>query len=277
MRELRVTTSKNAAQQIGQHIHDLRKQRRLTGEELAQQAGVSQSRVSKIENGYSDSFEPEQVKNILNILKAPKTIRQQVDLLMLQRIANETASQFIYPFQFTDDIAELDARTSVYRTYLVWALSAVMQTAEYRKAILKKLGLPEAEIPIEITRTMARQDLVWNKTFYFVMPEAILYTAPAGREAQLAQLDRLERMIGLGRVKVGIIPLEMGLSVFETGTFTVCDDHTVELYLGDRIVRFEEPDMLLNFSRAFTELEQKAVYDEEAIALIRKAMDHFRV
>lgn len=276
MKSSQFTTSSSAAKQIGQMLCELRKQRRLTGEQLAQKVGTSQSRISKIENGYSESLEPAQIEKIANILKAPKTIRQQIALLLLRRSAGSDP-QFTYPFEFPKNIADLDARTTIYRTFLVWALSSVLQTTAYREALIRKLGLPEQDIPAELSRNMTRQDAMWtgDKMQYFVMPEAVLYTTPADADVQVAQLDRLERMIGFKNMRIGIIPLQMGASVLETGTFTVRDEHTVEAYMADRILQFEDPGTILKFLHAFTELEEKAVYDDEAIQLVRKAANYF--
>lgn len=276
MQPTHVTTSTNAAKTIGQLLSELRKQRRLTGEQLARKAGTSQSRISKIENGYSDSLEPAQIENIANILKAPKAIRQQISLLLLRHGAGSEA-HFTYPFEFPKYVADLDARTTVFRTFLVWGFSSLMQTAAYREALVRKLGLSEADIRTELSQNITRQDAMWTsgKMHYFVMPEAVLYTTPADADVQVVQLDRLERMIGLKHIKIGIIPMQMGASVLETGTFTVHDDHMLEVHLADRILRFDDLGTVLKFLQAFTELEEKAVYDTEAIGLIRKAASYF--
>ncbi|MEK7152781.1 MAG: helix-turn-helix transcriptional regulator, partial [Patescibacteria group bacterium] len=70
------------SKQIGETIRTLRRQRNLTGEELARKAGLSQSKISKIETGQYRNLQIKELEIVLNILDAPKTIRQQIQLAM---------------------------------------------------------------------------------------------------------------------------------------------------------------------------------------------------
>lgn len=248
----------------------------MTGEDLAQKASLSQSKVSKIENGYSESFEPELLKTLLNILRAPKIIQQQIDLLLLQRTA-AVNEQPTYTFGYDEDFAALAEHTQKIRTYIVCAISAALQTAEYREAYIRRLGFSEQQARVEMRKTMQYQDTLWDvtKSYHFIMPEAALYTLPANVKVQIAQLDRLERMSLVCHLHIGIIPLQTGMSVFETSSFSVYDDRLVYVHQGDRIVQFQDDETVLTYLQAFAEFDQKAVYDDEALQLIRKAADYF--
>jgi transcriptional regulator with XRE-family HTH domain len=271
----RINTKPQAALQIGQLIKELRKKQRMTGEQLAQKVGMSQSRVSKIENGYSASVMPSQIELILNILNTSKTIRQQIAILLLERSAG-SAMQFSYPFHYPQDFSAIDQQTTVARCYIVCAPSAILQTPEYHEAYARKLGISEQEIASEVSKNIQRQDLLWDrsKSFYFIMPEAALYTMPADTAVQLAQLDRLERLIGYKHISIGIVPLHMGMLFFETSSFSIQDDALVLVYMGDRTVKVQEQETIVKYMNAFAELDQKAVYGDEALQLVRKAADY---
>ncbi len=277
MQELQVKSSTVVAQRIGALIQGLRKESHMTGGELAAKVGVSQSRISKIENGYPGSIDAGQLEVILDILKTPRTIRQQISMLLFQ-YPNKSGANFDYHFtDFPDELNDLQHVTSVFRCYVVNGLSALLQTSDYRIARLRKVGLSEEEAHVELGKTIERQEALWdiNKTFFIIMPEAELYTMPADRRVQLAQLDRLERLIGSGNLQLGIIPLQVGTSLFETGTFTIYDDEILYIFIGDRTIRVQDPETLLNFINAFNEMSGAASFNAEALALIRKASNYF--
>jgi len=272
-----VTTTSTTSQRIGCLLRELRKQRRITGQELAPLAGISQSRISKIENGYSSKIDVEQIENLLDILKPSKIIRQQIAMLLFQS-ASGSGVQYTYPFMdmpYTLD--ELQKMTKVFRCYIVCGISAVLQTAEYRAAYLKRLGLSEQEAQQELGRNIERQDALWDvsKTFHLVMPEAALYTMPADCRVQIAQLDRLERIVGSKNVHIGIIPMQAGVSVFETGSFTLYDEEVLYVFMGDHVVRVTEAESLVKYLSAFDEMIQMSCFDADAIELIRKAERYF--
>ncbi|HEY4160909.1 MAG TPA: Scr1 family TA system antitoxin-like transcriptional regulator [Candidatus Saccharimonadales bacterium] len=276
MQTIRITTSLTAAQKVGRLIYDLRKERKMTGEELGRRAHISQSRISKIENGYSESIQAGQIEELLNILKAPKTIRQQVAILLFQ-LTGSAGALFSYPFAEVPEFFNgLQKTTTLFRTYDVNGISAALQTVEYRTAYLKRIGFSNDDIKAEVAKTLERQDALWtgSKEFYVVMPELGLYTMPGSARLQAAQLDRLERVIGFN-IHVGVIPTQAGSSFFETGTFMLYDDRLLYLITGDRSIKLEGDEVILKYLNAFEDLSRMACFDAEAIGLIRKAGDYF--
>jgi transcriptional regulator with XRE-family HTH domain len=155
MGSLRTSTTLIASKDVGRLLRELRGQRRLTGEQLAYKVGISQSKISKIENGYSNSIDIGQLEKILDILKPSKIIRQRL-LMRMSHTAAGLNSQFIYPFP--DIVAEgndLQKVTSLFRCY-VCGISGLLQTVEWRTALLKRLGFSEKEISLEIGKTIER-------------------------------------------------------------------------------------------------------------------------
>jgi transcriptional regulator with XRE-family HTH domain len=271
-----MSISRTTAERVGRTIHDLRVERHVTGVELAQMAGMSQSRISKIENGYPGSIDSVQIGVLLDILKSPKTIRQQLSLLLYQ--LKDSEIPFAHPFaDFPEELNSLQETTTEFRSYVSSGISAVLQTSEYRVAYLSRAGIPDKEARAEMSKTIKRQDALWDasKRWSIVMPEQALYTMPADFRVQIAQLDRLERMIGVKNVRIGIIPLQAGTSFFETGSFSFYDDKVLFVRMGDRTARIDDPAVLIKFLSAFDELMNLSFFDGEAIMLIRKAVDYF--
>lgn len=277
MKHVRVSTSSTAAQRIGELLKNLRVRQHLTGVQLALMADTSQSRISKLENGYAGTIDVDQIERLLDILDAPKNIRQQMSVLLF-RVKGAPGSSFHYPFKgFPEELNDLQKSSTIFRNYIVSGLSAALQTSEYRRAYLERVGVSESDIQMELAKTIERQDALFDlsKTFYFVMPETVLYTMPGDVSVQLAQLDRLERMVNFKNVHIGFIPTQAGSTYFETSTFTFYDDHHLFTFIGDRVIQLNDTEVQLKFMNAFEELVQLAHFGSDAITLIRKASNHF--
>ena len=62
--------------ELGERIKTLRKERKLSQEELAKQAGISRNTLSKLENGYIANISIVTFEKVLNILGYQIDIKQ---------------------------------------------------------------------------------------------------------------------------------------------------------------------------------------------------------
>lgn len=263
------------ARLVGQIIRDLRKKQNMTGEELGKRAGLSQSKVSKLETGLYARPDYDQIQRILNILGASSTIRQQA-LHALKEGRQSVGHASFHDTQPSVMSAELERRSRRIRLYAANAIPALLQTVEYRTALLRSRGYSESEIPAFIKHTLLRQDLLWDKrhVFHIIFPQAALYTRIASKREHRAQLDRLERLIGTPNIVLGIIPVEAGHILSECSSFVLYDDTTlIQAVARYEITSQDRQDIVLH-SDIFTSFERLAYYDNDAIQLTRAAMDY---
>src|ERR1700691_1655660 len=120
---------------IGQLIRELRRQRNMTGGELAQRIGLSQSKISKIETGLDTNIPSSRIEKILNILEAPQTIRQQIqaslgnsDIVQVRRLRTR-------PVSAHERALEELRVVNLLRTFSFNLCPALLQTVEYREAL----------------------------------------------------------------------------------------------------------------------------------------------
>lgn len=263
--------------QVGQTIRNLRQKQRITGEELGRRAGMSQSKISKIETGFYPRPVYSEIKSILNILSAPSVISQQV-LRAVEDANGRLAWQQsgFFGVRVLAEVAGFERNSRLIRTFTTNGIPALLQTVEYRTYSLKCKGWSEQEVSANIKSTLARQDLLYDDTrkFHLIIPQAALYTFAGSKKVNAAQLDRLERMLGLPSIKLGIIPVEAGLVLVENSSFTLYDNVLIQAVARGDIINRDPADMELH-NKVFAELERLACYDEEALQLIRRAMDHF--
>ncbi len=267
----------NTSERVGKLIKELRRKRNLTGMYLSKKAGISQSKLSKIETGRYPKQDLTLIDNILNILDAPRTIRQQLMIALDQR--QDPASPLhtfstIYDFCL---MTERERAAKSLKSVTLHAPHALLQTADYRLALLRHYKFSVSEIQSAMNETTKRQDMLWDarKRYHFILQQAGLYSAPAGNRVQIVQLDRLERLLGAPTVRIGIVPTEAGMSLTEHGNFVLYDDiAVVEPVLGSEPYSTDVP-RIAEYVQLFAELEQKALYGDEARQLIRTAADYF--
>jgi transcriptional regulator with XRE-family HTH domain len=264
--------------QLGQALRDLRLQRRLSGEHLGKKAGLSQSKISRIETGTSVNIDPAQIEKILHILDAPQLIRQQVlsvlgepKLASLKRfkVSMTTVGEF-------NDVLERESKAELIRMVNVGILPALLQIPEYRYALLKSHDLNASEFQAAQKQIMHRQDMLWDasRRYQFVLFEPVLYGQAATRQIQRAQLDRIERFIGLHNIKLGVIPYQ-SWSAFELCSFVLYDTTGVTRVVLDADLYSRSPDDIAIYLKLFNLLDRMADYGESARALIHKAVDYF--
>lgn len=261
--------------QLGQIIKNLRKEHHLSGEDLGKKAGLSQSKISKIETGYYPYINPKEIENILNILECPKTIRQQVDRLLTEIEPSTTLKR---PYSLPQKLgAQVGKQAKSIVMFAYNSIPCIFQTYAYREASVLRYGRPPEEMQLFIKDMLERQELLWDKerSYHVILHQAALYTCPVSKGQQLAQLDRLQTMMDLPNVKVGILPVEAGLSLIENSNFVIYDRKWLFLCLAKGDVETQDIEDITIHLRVFAELEYLAHYSDEAKNLVRKAMEYF--
>jgi len=261
---------------IGKLLKELRIEQGVRGVELGRKAGMSQSKISKLETGLYPRLHFKEIERILNILNAPRITRQRI-YSALGSLQPEDLKYQSYNVAYTKDCYQRELKTIQIRTFSPFVVPALLQTNEYRIALLKGWGTVEDEMDI-IKANAQRQDLLWDKQrqFHFIMHQAALYTGPAGQKGLgLPQIDRIERFMGLPNIKIGIIPLEAGMPPVEFGPFALLDERMLITATVDGDLHSTNSKSIELYSRIFSDLNRAAVYGVEANHLIRLALDFF--
>jgi transcriptional regulator with XRE-family HTH domain len=260
---------------IGETIRSLRRQHDMTGAELGKKVGLSQSKISKIETGTITNLKIAEIEKILNILEAPQDIRQR-SVVLLGRTDTSLTQQLNAKYYFEKPLKR-ELSTKLLRGFSFFAVPALLQTLEFRQALLKKIPIKDSDIRFAMRMIVQRQELLWDKKhhYHFILHETGLYSAFSTPSVQLAQLDRLLQMMGLSNIRFGILPLEAGCGPIETCPFVVYDESRLIKCQAGADILSNDTDEIDTYLKIFAALEKKADYGDNARALIRKAMDYF--
>lgn len=270
--------SSNPSLLIGQILRQLRRQRGLTGEQLARQAGFSQSKISKLETGWYSEPSIVDVLAILDTLGAEAADRRKIQHLAAgyQQRALSTAPYHMglqMDPGYLRQVAEFESKANKIEIYTLHRVPALLQTVAYRLEGLKRVGVPDSEVGSHLEHLEKRQAEIWRMghNYHFVIHHSMIYTAPPGRGIMGPQLDRLERMADLPNIRLGIIPLQAGLAWPETGPFALHDRKHLTIAMAGNDVFSNDPEQLGLYGRIFDELAALAVYGEAAKELLRSA------
>ncbi|WP_449289815.1 Scr1 family TA system antitoxin-like transcriptional regulator [Nocardiopsis alba] len=191
----------HADRQRGELADALRRLRRaagLTGAGLATRTGMSQAKVSKIEN---NRVRPSvvDVERILTALGISTTDDDGSRLIELARIASSDYQGFRISLQrglgeLQRDLSAIESAASTVRFFLPCMITGLLQTSEYaRQTLTHPLVNRGAEWRTALARRLERQQILYRpgKRFVFVLTEGALRWPLCPPEVMALQMDRI--------------------------------------------------------------------------------------
>jgi transcriptional regulator with XRE-family HTH domain len=208
----------------------LRAQAGLSGKDIADANGWAQSKVSRIESG-KQTPSADDITAWCRACAAGNDVLQE--LLRKQAEARVWNATFRHRMRHGQegiqlDYAALARESSLIRHFETVFVPGPLQIPEYAHAILTGMrNLHSAgtdDVDQAVAARMQRQQMLYEpgKRFEFLLAEPVLRWLIVPPAVMRAQLDRLQTMIGLERVRFGIIPMGVELATVP--------QNTVELY-----------------------------------------------
>ena len=263
-------------------LRRLREESGLTGTQAAKVAGISQSRISRIEGG---RFVPtdNEIRALCKLYRAPAQVRQ--DLLQAAKdlrggtvTARTVISRGSWKMQARfGRIEKMSAEVCVYQPALIPGL---LQTAAYARLVFADGGdITDDELDKAVAERMSRGDvLASDRKFTFVVAEGALRWQAGSPQVMTAQLDQLAEVIATrANVRLGIIPQSRSARVFTTHGFSLYDRRTVIVGVRTGTSFITDPQDVAEYGKLFGDLEELAVYGQNAITVIRQVMAEYRL
>jgi transcriptional regulator with XRE-family HTH domain len=234
--------------------------------ELARRAGMSQSRISRIETGYLVPPDDE-VERLATALGADVT-----ELRELARAARSSLRtwrtlhrQGFAPHQ--QEIERWERTATRQRMFQPNIIPGLLQTAEYaRRAI--ELSTTAQDVSAAVAARVARQAILYEraKRFEFLITEGALRWRIVPTDAHVAALHHVASLATLENVMVGIIPWSAEVAAHQSNMFVLFDDAfgLVETITGE-LTLHDRPD-IEQYSATFDALRQAASTGEDGRA-----------
>jgi transcriptional regulator with XRE-family HTH domain len=212
---------------LGQELRRLRELKGMTAEEVAERLLVSQSKISRLENGRR-SISQRDVRDLCGVYEVEDV--RIVDSLM--QMAKDSRQQGWW-HSFGDIpysvYIGLETDAASLRIYDPQVVPGLLQTRPYAEALIAG-ALPEtaqADIDKRVQVRMRRQDRISAPEnplrLWTVLDEAALHRVVGSRLVMREQLEHLIEQSQLPHVTVQVIPFEMGAHPGLNGQYAILE------------------------------------------------------
>lgn len=261
---------------LATRLRALRAQAGLTGKGLADAQGWQQSKVSRIENGKQMPSD----EDIEAWAAACGDDDAVAELLRLRDEAQAVHVTFRSRMRQGQKTVQEDYNKLVQDSALICHFETVyvpglLQVPEYAKRVLNEMislhSLEIDDVDAAVAARLQRQQLLYDtsKKFEFILAEPVLRWLICPPAVMRSQLDRLQTVIGLDRVRFGILPMGVELATTPQNSFQlyVADEPVValETFVGEDFARGE---VAAHYERVLELLWEEAVTGEAAREMI---------
>ncbi|MBF6469958.1 helix-turn-helix domain-containing protein [Nocardia beijingensis] len=213
---------------LASELRGLRDAAGVSGRALANRIGVSQSKVSRIENGSVVPTLPE-VDAWSRELGLPDDLRRR--LAVMTKAAHTEAqpwrSQLAGKGHLQNQILERECAARNVRIFQSAVVPGLLQTPDYARAVFSSVlpRISEADRAAAVAARMDRQLEMYEgaRTYEFLITEAALRWRPGSREMLALQFDRIAHLATLHNVSIGLIPLDVRALTITGHGFVIYD------------------------------------------------------
>ena len=263
--------------EFADRLVQLREQTGMAAKDLAAMLGWHPSKVSKIETGKQTPSDEDVRAWLTAVGASDELVERMRDQLRDLRIAQSTWRRQLRSGhrarQDRDAREEQDA--SVIRAVDVMAVPGFVQTPQYARRILLTqadlLEVPAGDVDAAVKARMRRQQVLYEpeKHIEILVAEAALGMAVCPPEEMRPQVDRLQSVIGLPNVRVGVLPLHVEYPhLLPHGFWIVDNEVTVELVHAE--LRIIDPEQVAIYSKLTDRLWSVALEGNDARALLAR-------
>ena len=204
---------------VGAVLRQLRRRQGLSGQALARLVGMSQPKVSRIENGVVGA-DPADVLLIARALNMPedeievliRRLEHPVERPEWTQVRTGVAAR-------QNNMASLEMSTTTFRVFQPTLVFGLLQTSEYASAILSSAqaaqpagrgaGSPN-DVAAAVTARVRRHEILGDgsRRFDFLMAETVMGNNLCRPHDMVAQIERLREAAGQPNVSLRIIPAD---------------------------------------------------------------------
>ncbi|MCX4448592.1 helix-turn-helix domain-containing protein [Streptomyces sp. NPDC087866] len=212
---------------LGQELRRLREVKGMTAEEVAERLLVSQSKISRLENGRR-SISQRDVRDLCGVYEVED--HRVVDSLM--QMAKDSRQQGWWhafgdiPYSVYIGL-ETDAASL--RAYEPQVIPGLLQTRAYAEAVISGAlpEVPQSDIDKQASVRARRQQRISDPDqplrLWVVIDESALRRLVGGKQVMIEQLEHLVELSHLPHVTVQVMPFDMGAHPGVSGQYAILE------------------------------------------------------
>jgi transcriptional regulator with XRE-family HTH domain len=260
--------------EFGDRLAALRIEAGLQQKELAAALGWDQPKISKLEHVRQLPSDDDLVA-WLRATEAEDQLESMRERLRQLRIAHSAWRRQVRSGHRTrqeQDAAE-ESAASVIRAVDIMAVPGLLQIAEYAKAVFLSqadlLDTPSDDVDEAVRARLQRSQILYEpgRTIEILIAESALSTAVCPPRVMVAQLDRLQAVVGLPGVRLGILPAYRQLPHLLSAGFWLVD-HEVFIEHPSGELRIDDPDQVAIYNKLADRLWASAHEGDQAVSII---------
>ncbi|MFJ1703443.1 helix-turn-helix domain-containing protein [Kitasatospora sp. NPDC088346] len=272
---------------LGAELRRLRELRQMTAEEVAGRLMVSQSKISRLENGRR-SISQRDVRDLCDVYEVTDE-RVRAGLMEMARESRQRGWWHDFGDIPYSVYIGLEAEASSIRAYESSFVPGLLQTREYAEAVVAGTQ-PDTEpgaIKRRVDVRLKRQDRIYGDdqlgSLWVVIDEAVLRRAVGSAQVMADQLGQLLTLSQRANINLQVIPFERGAHPGMTGTFSLLEfpesaDSTVVYFEGVTSDLYLEKDAdVRRYTNLYDHLRAAALSVTESRSLIHTYVEGFRV
>ncbi|MEV4613883.1 helix-turn-helix transcriptional regulator [Kitasatospora sp. NPDC049258] len=271
---------------LGAELRRLRELRQMTAEEVAGRLMVSQSKISRLENGRR-SISQRDVRDLCDVYEVTDE-RIRAGLMEMARESRQRGWWHDFGDIPYSVYIGLEAEASSIRAYESSFIPGLLQTREYAEAVVA--GTQPDTDPGAVKRRvdvrLKRQDRIYGEdqlgSLWVVIDEAVLRRAVGSPQVMAEQLDQLLTLSQRANINLQVIPFAHGAHPGMTGTFSLLEfpesaDSTVVYFEGVTSDLYLEKDAdVRRYTNLYDHLRAAALSVAESRSLIHTYVERFR-
>ncbi|HUK71994.1 MAG TPA: helix-turn-helix transcriptional regulator [Streptosporangiaceae bacterium] len=274
-------TTPDPAQQLAQWLKAAREAANMTTYDVAERAGITQSRASRLERGLATAT-PELVRAWA---EATGTEASRVEALVSEarrgthQLRGNATVHGPGLMKRQRDMGEIRQAMTSFSEFSLAAIPGLLQVPGYATAIMERLSRISSMpgVAAAVSQRMNNQSILYDpaRTFSFVISESALHYQAGPPAVMRAQAEKISSVVTLPNVSIAVLPFTASQSLIIQSSFAIYEipDEPlvlVELLAGEAIFT-SIPDIQL-YRDAFAEILNTAVTDRDAAQLITSAM-----
>lgn len=265
---------------LAAELRQLRIAAGLGGIEAGRRAGISQSKISKIENQILRPS-PDDVRVLCQVYSVPPERARD-----LARLADSLRSETVEPRRVTLSrgahnmqrrIRRIEASASLLRSFQPCMIIGLLQTEAYARLVfgVSSSG-PDTDraVAARLDRQATLRDQVLRAVL--IMTEGALRWQAGSPQVMIEQLDAIAAVAERPNVGVGIIPYTTAVTVFPRHGFHLYDSDAVIIGTETGTATIVDNEDIASYEQLFVRLEQHAAIGDAARAVLARVADDYR-
>lgn len=262
-----MTTGTAERPRVGDLLRALRTGAGLGGTQAAAAAGMSQSKVSKIETGRLRPSDGD-IRVLCRVYGASD--RQRDELVELAAGLREASRRSRVVMSrgaagYQARLGRLEASAQQLRSFQPAMVIGLVQTPDYARVVLAEaLSGDDLDAAVDARRHRATALDDPAKHIVLIMSEGALRWQVGGPDVMAGQIDHLADVSRRPNVRLGIIPWTTPMRVTCTHGFHLYDQAAVVFGTEVSSGVLDEPDDIAAYEQLFGQIEQAAAFGDDA-------------